>query len=87
VSLAGVADAAVIGVADDKFGESVLAFVELQTGAEISAELIVSHCRSQLAAYKKPRHVVFVAEMPRTASGKIRKPQLRIQHARILENL
>lgn len=72
-----VADAAVIGVPDADFGEAVLAFVECEASASLTADDMVEHCRAHIAGYKKPRHVCFVTEMPRTASGKIRKHLLR----------
>ncbi|MBT6276075.1 MAG: AMP-binding protein [Chromatiales bacterium] len=72
-----VADAAVIGVADEEFGESVLAFVELEPGSIATEADIIEHCKATIASYKKPRSVRFVAEMPRTASGKVRKAVLK----------
>ncbi|MGD9966155.1 MAG: long-chain fatty acid--CoA ligase [Hyphomonadaceae bacterium] len=69
-----VLESAIIGVADEKWGEVGHAFVLLrpEIAAPSSAELI-QHCRANLAAYKAPRYVSFVDEFPRTAAGKIRK--------------
>ena len=72
-----IADAAVAGVPDDEFGEAVLAFVELEPGVHLSADEVIAHCRRHIAGYKKPKHVSFVATLPRTASGKVRKHILR----------
>jgi fatty-acyl-CoA synthase len=72
-----ITDAAVAGVPDAQWGEVGCAFVVAKAGAKLGADDIIAHCRSRLAGYKTPRHVRFVESLPRTASGKIRKDQLR----------
>lgn len=72
-----VAEVAVFGMADPDFGEQVVAAVVLHTGAAASSEALIEHCKAQLAAYKKPRQVVFVASLPRNALGKVQKHLLR----------
>ena len=67
---------AVVAKPDDKWGETPCVFVELKPGAAASAEELIAWCRSHLAAYKCPRHVVF-AEIPKTSTGKIQKFKLR----------
>jgi acyl-CoA synthetase (AMP-forming)/AMP-acid ligase II len=72
-----VSEVAVIGVADKKWGEAVMAVVVLKPGATASAEEIVEHSRTMIASYKKPRHVTFVEEIVKLPSGKIDKVRLR----------
>jgi long-chain acyl-CoA synthetase len=77
----GVADVAVIGVPDDRWGETVLALVIPRDGAEPVAEELVAFARERLAGYKLPRVVAFVDELPRTPSGKVLKRELRERYA------
>jgi fatty-acyl-CoA synthase len=68
--------AAVVAKADEKWGETPCAFVELKPGKQATAEDLLAHCRSNLAGYKCPKHIVFV-ELPKTSTGKIQKFKLR----------
>ncbi len=72
-----VAEVAVIGVPDDKWGEMVTALVVVAEGESVTAEDIVAHCRGKIAGYKIPKRVEFRDELARTATGKIQKFKLR----------
>ncbi|MDE0206403.1 MAG: fatty acid--CoA ligase family protein [Candidatus Tectomicrobia bacterium] len=75
----GVHQAAVVGVADERLSEVPVAFVQPAAGQALEAAAVIDHCRGKLASFKLPRHVVFVDDFPMTASGKIRKTELRDQ--------
>lgn len=75
----GVAQVAVIGTPDERWGEVVTAVVVPRPGVSIDANELIELCRSRLASYKKPRLVTFVDELPTNASGKILKRELRDQ--------
>ncbi len=73
-----IREASVVGVPDPRWGESVVAAVVLQEGRTLSAGDVIEHVRASLASYKKPRHVCFLAELPRTpGSQQVRKPLLK----------
>ncbi len=73
----GVADAAAVGRADAEWQEAVTAVVVLRDGASASADELRAHCAAELAGFKVPKRVEFVSELPRTASGKLIRRDLR----------
>ena len=72
-----VAEAAVVGKADPKLGEEILAFVVPKPGAEADPDDIMAYCRERLAAYKYPREVRIAEDLPKGPTGKILKRELR----------
>jgi acyl-CoA synthetase (AMP-forming)/AMP-acid ligase II len=71
-----ISEAAVVGKPDEKWGESVNAFIVMATGATMTAEEVLAHCQEHLAKYKIPRTVKFMESLPRNASGKVLKREL-----------
>jgi long-chain acyl-CoA synthetase len=63
-------------MSDEVKGELARAYVVLRPGASTTEEELIGHCRGQLAAYKLPRSVRFVADLPKTSSGKIMRREL-----------
>ncbi len=72
----GIADAAVVGVHSDKWGEAPLAVVVRAEG-DLDVAAVLAHCEGKLARYKLPKHTAFIDAIPRTPTGKILKYQLR----------
>jgi fatty-acyl-CoA synthase len=72
-----VADAALIGQPDEKWGEVGLMIVALNPGESASAEELLAHCQGRLARYKIPKQIEFVDELPYSPYGKVIKAELR----------
>jgi HIP---CoA ligase len=77
--LDSVIDCAVVGKPDERLGEVGLTFIVTRPGSGLSAQDVIAHCRERLANFKVPREVVFVAQLPRNAGGKVLKRELREQ--------
>jgi fatty-acyl-CoA synthase len=75
--LDGVAECAVIGVPDDKWGETIKAVVVPAPDVELDEAAVIAHCKKRIAGYKAPTSVDFIDALPRTATGKVQKFRLR----------
>lgn len=72
-----IADAQVIGVPDIKYGEEIMAWVQLHEGQEATEDEIKEFCKGKIAHFKTPRYISFVSEFPMTVTGKVRKIEMR----------
>ncbi|MBW2590209.1 MAG: AMP-binding protein [Deltaproteobacteria bacterium] len=72
-----ILEAYTIGVSDPYRGETVKAYVVLMTGGTLSEEDVIAYCRKNLAAYKAPRSIVFIDELPKSAVGKILRREIK----------
>jgi fatty-acyl-CoA synthase len=82
VTLPGVAENAVVGIADARWGEvpvAVLVRSPDAAGKDLSAEAVLAHLQSRIARFKLPRRVVFMNSLPKSALGKVLKPALQAQ--------
>jgi long-chain acyl-CoA synthetase len=82
-----VREVAVIGVEDPYRGETVKAFVGLRPGEQLEPEVLIEFCRKRLAAYKYPREVEIVDELPKSLSGKILRRELRSDRRREIDDV
>jgi acyl-CoA synthetase (AMP-forming)/AMP-acid ligase II len=77
---AAVAEACVIGVPDEKWGETVKALVVLKPGVDATEPELIAHCKERMAGFKCPTSVEFRTELTRTATGKLQKFKLRASY-------
>ncbi len=75
-----IAECAVFGIPDDRWGEVPAAYIALKAGTALSEAEVTAHCEQRLARFKRPRLIRFVTEFPKTAIGKIQKTVLKDQH-------
>jgi acyl-CoA synthetase (AMP-forming)/AMP-acid ligase II len=80
-----VLEAAVFAAPNENWVDAVVAAVVVRRGTTVTAEELVEHCRGQLASYKKPRRIMFVDELPKNASGKILRREMRSMVASIAD--
>jgi malonyl-CoA/methylmalonyl-CoA synthetase len=76
-ALPGIVESAVIGIPDADFGEAVAAVVVAQPGHTLTEQSVIAALKSEIASFKVPKRVHFVAELPRNAMGKVQKNVLR----------
>jgi fatty-acyl-CoA synthase len=76
-TMPGIKDVQVVGIASEKYGEEVGAFIIMQPDVKMNEEEVRDFCRGKIGRFKTPKHVFFVESYPMTASGKIQKYQLR----------
>jgi O-succinylbenzoate-CoA ligase len=79
IQLPGVAEVAVVGKSDNKWGEIPVAFVVRKPDATLTTEEIIAHCKKNLAAYKCVKEVQFITAIPKNSLGKVLKKELRLQ--------
>jgi fatty-acyl-CoA synthase len=81
-----VEEVAIFGIPDPKWIEAVTAAVVVRDGAEVEPAELIAFCRERLAAFKAPKHVVLVDELPKNASGKLLKRDLRERYAALAQD-
>jgi fatty-acyl-CoA synthase len=72
-----IADAQVIGIPDQKYGEEICAWIKLRDGHTLTEEEVKEYCREKMARYKVPKYIKFVDNFPTTVTGKVRKVEMR----------
>jgi fatty-acyl-CoA synthase len=78
-----ILEAAVVGVPEEKWGETVKAFIVTRDGKRLTEQEVIDFCTERIARYKKPHYVEFIHELPKNASGKILKSKLRDYNLRV----
>ena len=81
-----IAIAAVIGVPHPHWGEAICAVVQPKAGVQLDETTVIEHCRKRLAGFQSPKRVMILDELPMTATGKIRKAELRTQFAELFRD-
>jgi long-chain acyl-CoA synthetase len=73
-----VAECAVVGMPDAEYGEAVTAFVVPKKDREVSEKELIAHCKKELASFKAPKKVLFIAELPKSPAGKILRRKIKL---------
>jgi malonyl-CoA/methylmalonyl-CoA synthetase len=81
----GILETAVFGIPHPDFGEGLVAAVVPEDGAVLDTDALLTACREKLAAYKSPKSIVLLNELPRNSMGKIQKNRLREQYAGLFQ--
>jgi acyl-coenzyme A synthetase/AMP-(fatty) acid ligase len=76
-AIPGVGEVAVVGVPDEILGQAVKAFIVPREGADLSEKSVRLECEKRLESFMVPKHVAFVADLPRTSGGKVKKSELK----------
>ena len=79
-SMPQVKECAVVGVPDKEFGESVKAYIVLNSNSKLTEDEVIAYCKEKLASFKKPKFVEFLEALPKNTMGKILKEELRKRH-------
>lgn len=77
MELPSVHEVAVVGLEDEILGEKITAFIVLKEGYEVLEKEVILHCRRNLPIFKVPHTIIFQNELPKTATGKIKKTELK----------
>jgi len=81
-----ISEVQVFGIPDEKMGEEVCAWIQLNDGADLTADDVKAYCKDQITHFKVPRHIRFVSEYPMTVTGKIQKFVMRDETLALLSN-
>jgi fatty-acyl-CoA synthase len=81
-----ISEVQVFGIPDEKMGEEVCAWIQLNDGADLTADDVKAYCKDQITHFKVPRHIRFVSEYPMTVTGKIQKFVMRDEMLTLLSN-
>lgn len=85
LALAAVGNVCVVGLPHARWGEAVTAFINIKPGLDLTADQVMAHCKNTLGGFEVPKKVVFLKEIPMTATGKVRKHVLRVKYEKLYD--